>query len=146
MTTTTQNYTPVQVLAGLIGLEEKFTGGAFTMKSRESGKQFTYKLKKRLWKGIYYIHCYVQTHYMKFEYIGYYQTGKIIFKGNENNSIQAQGLKWLIKKTREQKTAIISAQSEILHLGKCLKCGKKLTDSESIKMGLGSYCQKSLNL
>jgi len=30
---------------------------------------------------------------------------------------------------------------DIFHLGKCLKCGKTLTDSNSIEVGFGPVCR-----
>ena len=140
-----QNITPVEVVAGLIKLDENFPGGAFTLVSKNTGKQFTYKLRKKLWLGVYYIHCFAMNRYLEFEYLGYYKDGKIIHKRALNDSIKAKGLEWLIKQIKHGKTAQIEEKSEILHLGKCLKCGRKLTDSERIKLGLGSYCQKLLN-
>jgi hypothetical protein len=35
----------------------------------------------------------------------------------------------------------LTNQIELYHLGNCLKCGRVLTDSESIRIGLGPICR-----
>lgn len=59
------------------------------------------------------------------------------------NSIEIRSLMFVINKLyREEAVQYL----EVYHVGKCGKCGKKLTTPESILTGLGPSCSKSLGI
>ena len=63
-----------------------------------------------------------------------------------NSDVTAKGIAWIISKIFKKELGAVAEQSEIMHLGKCLKCGRTLTDAKSIEMGLGSVCRSILSL
>lgn len=125
----------------LVTSNSKSNGGAFTVKSKKTGKDFTYKIARKEFKGKFYTHCYIETQYMQFKYIGTFKDGNIIKNKMINADQTAQGLSWLINNALGENWEKIQAQSHLMHLGKCVKCGRPLTDSDSIEMGLGPYCR-----
>lgn len=65
-----------------------------------------------------------------------YQTGK---KGNRSRTDPAiKGLEYAIVHGK----ATLPSPMRMYHHGKCACCGKKLTDEESIRLGIGPYCRK----
>ena len=39
----------------------------------------------------------------------------------------------------------INTKVTLQHIGKCCKCGRKLTDPKSIELGIGPECAKAIN-
>lgn len=132
---------PVESFQQLVKSKTEFKGGAFTMLSLLTGKDYTFKIRKSLFQGKEMIHCYIETQYLKFKYLGNYKNGQIWRKGAINEAKTAKGIGWIIKNALRDNTELMSAQVEVQHLGKCIRCGRKLTDSESIKTGMGSHCR-----
>ena len=46
-----------------------------------------------------------------------------------------------LRKIEQGKFDLLNDNIEFFHLGKCLRCGKTLTDQESINIGLGPVCR-----
>ena len=136
---------PIETIKGLVVAQENFKGGKFTIRSKKTGKDFTYKLKKTEFGDYFYIHCYIETQYMKFKYLGYYKDGKLLKNRMVNSDVTAKGIAWIIQKIFNKDLGAVTEKSEIMHLGKCLKCGRTLTDAKSIEMGFGSVCRSILN-
>ena len=135
---------PIENFQMLVKAQQIFKGGAFTMKSLLTGKDYTFKIRKSLWNNKYMLHCYIETQYMKFKYLGNYKNGQIWRNNTIVDTKPAKGLSWIINKAINNQTETVQAQVQILHLGKCIRCGRTLTDSESILTGMGSFCRNQL--
>lgn len=130
---------PFDTLSMLLKLEKENTGGKFTVKSKLTGKDYTYSIKRRKFKGVWNTHIYVEHGYMNFQYLGHFKNGLVLMKGNEVETPTAKGISWILNHLEDSK---LPAQAELFHLGCCVRCGKTLTDAKSIEAGLGPHCRK----
>lgn len=124
-----------------------FAGNAlFTLRNKVSGNQFTFKVVKQ--SGVYSRH-YLSTVFLKKRFF----TGVFYFGANITTSFHCRSnkpeanqavavLKWfasyLINNTP------LPPQVEFWHEGKCGRCGRALTDPESIKLGIGPKCRTKI--
>ena len=81
---------------------------------------------------------------MNFLYIGYYLNGNLILKGKVNETSSAIAISYILNCIDNDKLQFINEKVEFYHLGKCIKCGKTLTDANSIESGLGPYCRSRI--
>ena len=136
------NTLPFETLRAVMERDGNQRGGAFTVRSRRSGKDYTYKLRRRIYNGITYTHCYIEREYLRFTYIGTFN-GNFIKKSGENITTEAgKGLEWVLRRVVRGEKEILERNAEMMHLGKCVKCGKKLTDAKSIETGMGKWCRE----
>ena len=119
---------------------EKKTNGVFTVKSKKTGKDFTYKISRSEYNGRWYTHIRVESMYMSFKYLGSYFNGNLKRKGEFVKSPSAVAISYILKKIEEGKSEFLDTQIELMHIGKCMACGKPLTDAVSIERGLGPVC------
>lgn len=115
-------------------------GAEFTMVSKKTGKDYTYSISVKEFNGKNYIHIYVERQYMDFYHLGCYSNGKLYKKKEEVTSEAAKAIGWVLQRVESDKFDVLNGNIEFLHLGKCIRCGKTLTDAESIERGLGSTC------
>ena len=102
--------------------------------------RFTYKVVKHKVDDIYFVH--VLTNPEVYMFLG---------------TIRDYGFKYSHKSkiNRDAKSVIVfdyvfhhlimetlNSTIEIFHDGRCSKCGRQLTDPESVEYGLGPYCRK----
>jgi hypothetical protein len=73
--------------------------------------------------------------------LGYYKDGKIIKKGEVVDTPSATAIGWVLRNIEKNRIDVVQNGVEIMHAGKCIKCGKTLTDAESIEIGLGPICR-----
>jgi hypothetical protein len=123
--------------------KKESNGAPITVKSKVSGKDYTFKLARKFFNGREYLHVKVETQYMNFKYLGYYQSGRIVKKGKEVISPSATAIGWVLRNIDNNRLGVVEAGVKIMHIGKCIKCGKTLTDAESIEIGLGPICRHS---
>ena len=142
METLTTNTISSASLLNVITRKKNNAGATFTIKSKKTGKEFTYKIARKEWKGKWYTHISVEKQYNNFVYLGSYFNAKIYRKGGEVNTPAAIGISFILKFVELEKFDYIDFQAEIMHTGNCLCCGKLLTDSDSIKLGLGPICSQ----
>lgn len=109
--------------------------------SQEPNIQYKYKIKMNEERTLAFV-------YMQGKYQGYIrkQDGKYVFyignNGNRSFNTQAiNGLLWVLNKGDN-----LPKEVKVYHHGKCSVCGRKLTDSESIKRGIGPTCRAKLGL
>lgn len=120
---------------------KKLNGAPFTIRSKKSGKDYTFKVSQVPFKDNNYIHIKVETEYLNFKYMGWYRDGKIINKKLEVNTPASQAVSWFLRQMFSNNFDNLNQSVDIFHLGKCLKCGKTLTDSNSIEVGFGPVCR-----
>jgi hypothetical protein len=131
------------------GDSKKSNGAPFTIKSKKTGKDYTFKISQMIFNGNPYLHVKVENGYLNFSYLGYYRDGKLFKRDkatgklNQVESQSANAVAWLLKLILSEKYNTIDTNVEIYHLGSCLKCGKTLTDSFSIETGFGPVCRTS---
>jgi hypothetical protein len=128
-------------LSNFIGGEAKKVNGApFTVVSKKTGKEFTFKVSQILFKGFSYLHFRVESEYLNFRYLGYYRKGKVWSKAGEVHTPAAEAISWIFRNLEKKNFSELDSLIEVYHLGSCLRCGKTLTDSESIRSGFGPVC------
>jgi len=123
--------------------EKNLKGGRFTLKSIASGKEFTYSISRSEFKGTWYTHVKVENNYLEFRRIGTYRNGKITNKRISVDSPSAKAIAFVLNAVEQKRFDFLDSKMETYHLGSCIRCGKTLTDSDSINRGLGPICAKS---
>lgn len=124
-------------LANENALEFLFGGNAlFTVKNNQSGNHMVFKVvkSKKADKEIYFV-------ITNGEFLGsIFDRNKFVLSPKCKLSIDSPEVKAfafifdrLLKKS-------MPAKVEIWHSGRCCKCGRKLTDVQSIKLGIGPEC------
>ena len=133
---------PSSSFATILGSDKQHKGGAFTVRSKKTGKDFTFKVTSSPYNGNVYHHVKVETQYMEFQYLGFLSNnGKIIRKGQEVASPSAVAASWVLSKIQTQDFTSLDRQVDLFHLGKCICCGRVLTDATSIELGIGPKCR-----
>jgi len=132
-----------KVLKNVICRERKNKGATFTVKSVKSGTDYTYKLVRKEYRGKWYTHVLVQTHYLKFVYLGSYFNGKLFHKKSVVSSKTAIAIGYILNNVELGRFDFLDSKMELMHTGNCLCCGKPLTDPNSIKIGLGPVCNSN---
>jgi hypothetical protein len=127
-------------LVSVINAEKNNSGADFTIKSLKTGKDYTYAICRSEFKGKWYTHVKVENNYLEFKRLGSYFNGKIYQKGQVVDSPSAVAIAFVLQKVEEGKIAFLDANVEVMHKGCCLRCGRALTDAQSIERGLGPVC------
>jgi len=130
-----------KTLLPVITREKNNSGANFTIKSKVTGKEYTFQINRSLFKGNWYTFVKVEINYLDFLYLGMYKNGKVILKGQEVESPSAKAIAYILRKVENQQFDLLDSQIELLHTGHCLVCGRELTDSDSIKAGMGPVCR-----
>jgi len=130
-----------QSLSFVINAEKTNSGAEFTVLSKATGKDFTFKINRSEFNGRFYTHVKVEQQYQEYRYLGTYFAGAIRRKRELVESASAKAIAWILKKVEEQKFELLNEKVEIMHTGSCLRCGRTLTDHESIEIGLGPICR-----
>lgn len=130
-------------LSAIFG-DKQNNGGSFTVKSKKTGKDFTFKVANKSWNGKTYTHVSVETQYLDWSYLGTFFNGKIYHKKQVVNSPSAVAIGWLLTNVQQGNFIKLDESVEVMHLGNCIRCGRTLTDAQSIERGLGSECAKNL--
>ena len=121
---------------------KKLNGAPFTIRSKKTGKDMTFVVAQKPFRGHNYLHVSVETQYLEFNYVGYFRDGKILRKGGvEVDTPSAKVMAWVFRQIFAGGIAALEENVEIFHMGKCAKCGKALTDATSIEIGLGPICR-----
>lgn len=127
-------------LNSVIKAEKNNNGASFVIKSLTTGKDYTYTITRSKFNDKWYTHISVETGYLNFKRIGTYFNGKIYNKGVVINTPSAIAISWVLRKVEEGNFTLLDQNVEITHTGGCLRCGKPLTDANSIGRGLGPTC------
>lgn len=117
-------------------------GAEFTVRSKQTGKDYTYKIRRAVFNKKWYTFVFVEKTYLHFEYLGTYFNGAIWNKKIKLETPAAVAIAWVLFKVEEKKFTLLNEKIDLFHLGACLRCGKPLTDATSIEIGLGPVCRK----
>jgi len=128
-------------LTHVITADKTNTGADFTVRSKRTGKDYTYKISRALYKGSWYTHVKVETQYMSYLYLGSYSRGGIYRKGQLVTTESAIAIAWVLERVEAKKAELLTSTIEVFHLGACIRCGRTLTDATSIEIGLGPVCR-----
>lgn len=139
----TKHTISAQSLVHLISKEgKKLNGAPFTIRSKRSGKDYTFKISQAMFKNRNYVHVKVETEYLNFRYMGYFINGNVVRGYNQIVDTPAsQAVSWFLRQLFNNNFKLLNDSVDIFHLGKCLKCGKTLTDASSIEVGFGPVCR-----
>ena len=137
----TKNPFDAQTLHIVIFAEKNNGGAAFTVRSKVTGKDFTFKINRSEFKGKWFTHVKVEQGYMNFNYLGSYFNGMLYKKRQPVKTPAAVAIAWVLNHIENQKFNTLKEGVELMHLGCCLKCGRPLTDADSIQQRLGPVCR-----
>jgi antitoxin component YwqK of YwqJK toxin-antitoxin module len=129
-----------KVLDSLVLREKKSKGGVFTVKSIKTGKEYSYKIGRSEFNGVWFTHVKVEQGTQIFKYLGWYKNGKLQRKKQYVNTPAATAIAAVLRYVELGKFDWLDEKMELYHEGKCLTCGRPLTDSDSIKRGIGPVC------
>ena len=131
-----------KVLSEVITREKNNPGGIFTVKSKSTGKEYSYKIKRTEWNGKWFTHIKVEKNGgSRFVYLGWFgNDGKLHRAGSVVNTPAAVAIAAVLNMVAKKKFDWLDEKMELYHAGSCLVCGKTLTDSESINRGIGPVC------
>ncbi len=132
---------PTEALLSLIQGDTQSNGGEFTALSKKTGKDYTYKVSRKKFNERWYTHIKVEVGYLDWLYLGFFKEGKVVRKGQEIETPSAKGIAWILNNIQIGNYQAVESQVEVMHLGKCLRCGRPLTDSDSITIGFGPVCR-----
>ena len=138
-----KNIIKAENLSAIFGAKQN-TGGSFTVVSKKTNKDYTFKVANKSWKGVTYTHVSVETQYLEWSYLGTFFNGKIFHKRQVISSPSADAISWLLSNIKDGNFDKLNNSVEVMHLGNCIRCGRVLTDANSIERGLGSECAKYL--
>jgi hypothetical protein len=133
-------FSPASLLP-TISADKNNSGAEFTVVSNVTGKDFTFKISRSEWNGKFYTHVKVEMGYLNFNYLGSYFMGKIRRKRQVVSTPSAIAIAWVLDKVEKQNFDLLEKSVTLLHLGNCVRCGRALTDHNSIKAGLGPVCR-----
>jgi hypothetical protein len=125
----------------VISREKNNKGADFTIRSKKTGKDYTYKSARSEYNGKFYTHVKVEVEYLRFVRLGTYFNGAIRHKGNLVDSPSAIAIAYVLAKVEAKQFDFLDSVTEVMHTGRCLVCSKTLTDAESIEFGLGPVCR-----
>jgi hypothetical protein len=132
---------PTEALLSLLQGDTQSNGGEFTALSKKTGKDYTYKVSRKKFNERWYTHIKVEVGYLDWLYLGFFKEGKVVRKGQEIETPSAKGIAWILNNIQIGNYQAVESQVEVMHLGKCLRCGRPLTDSDSITIGFGPVCR-----
>jgi hypothetical protein len=124
-----------------------FAGNAvFTLVSKKTGQRFTFRVRKsdteakngpeRFWVDL----LTGPNNASDFTYIAWLRSGIVHQKrSNEKNPFSYKAIAWFLTQIWYDVPCLDKV--EFHHEGRCGKCGRPLTDPESIQVGLGPICR-----
>ncbi len=132
-----------QALVPILSTEKEKTSAPITIQSRRTGKDYTFKISRSQYQDIWYTNIWLEKGgYLNFEHIGVFYSNRIFLykKGKPVDTRAAKAIAWVLRRISNHQFEKLHKQVAIMHMGKCLACGRPLTDAESIKRGVGPVC------
>ncbi len=120
----------------------------FTIRNKETGNRFTYKIVKDKKNPIHYVSfLWGSDNENNYQFFGTIFDQKTYYFSKNHTKIKpdatvAIAFKWFFEVLNSNSEFPVNF--EIWHEGKCCRCGRKLTVPESIAEGIGSECAKKV--
>lgn len=116
----------------------------FTLESKATGRRYTFEISRREFGGKEFWLAAVMTNGDQYTYIGKVVSNKYIqFTGKSRLTDEAPAVKALTWFLRSLAAGKIPNTVVVYHSGRCGCCGRDLTDSESVRCGIGPVCRES---
>jgi hypothetical protein len=126
----------------MVDMKFVLAGKAVFTVDNGKGEHFTYKITKHKDKNMYFANV-LSGGDGVYSYMGIFDTTRFnVVKGNkgiESTCKSVKVLEWAIRVVRG--VSALPVGYDIMHSNMCGRCGRDLTDSESIRTGLGSTCR-----
>lgn len=130
-----------RALEHILLVKKNKTSAPITIRSKRTGKDYTFKISRSEYKGRWYTHIKIERGgHLAFSHIGYYRRGHIWKNGAPVETKAARSIQWVLKRIQKNQYETLENQVQIMHCGYCMACGKKLTDADSIERGVGPVC------
>jgi len=132
-----------RALEHILLVRKNKTSAPITIRSKRTGKDYTFKISRSEYKDIWYSHIKIERGgHLRFSHLGFYSRDEmaIIKDGSHVTTNAAQGIAWVLNRVMYDQWEKLEEQVEIMHCGYCMACGKKLTDADSIERGVGPVC------
>lgn len=137
----TKHQLPISSIVELLKSEKK-SSSIVTIKSKKTGKDFTFKIVRKIHKEKLYTHIYVETGYLEFRYLGFYDGQNIIRQHQIQENLSSKSISWCLNHLKsEEEIKKLEMLTTWYHTGHCIKCNKILTDAKSIELGIGPKCR-----
>jgi hypothetical protein len=102
--------------------------------------RFTYKVVKHKVDDIYFVH--VLTNPEVYMFLGTIRNYGFRYSNKSKINRDAKSVIVFDYVFHHLIMETLNSTIEIFHDGRCSKCGRQLTDPESVEYGLGPYCRK----
>jgi hypothetical protein len=114
----------------------------FTLESKATGQHYTFEISERAFGEKKYWFVAVMTNGDDYTYIGkLISRSTIQLTAKSRLSEDAPAVKALAWFLRALAADVIPDSVTVYHSGKCGRCGRELTDPESVRCGLGPVCR-----
>lgn len=132
-------------LLPILTVEKQKKSAPIIIQSRRTGKDYTFKISRSEYQEKWYTHIWIEQTYNHYAHMGTYwrghnSKGSIIKDGRRLTSQGAKAIVWVLDHAIHKRFSSLQKQVAILHTGRCLACGRELTDAESVKRGVGPVC------
>lgn len=108
----------------------------FTVRNSESGKYILYKVELSKKSPMYFVkanNVFIGTIFNKNKF-SYSKKSQLPIESPE-----VKGFAFVFYRLLQK---ALPEKVEICHIGKCCRCGRKLIDSESVRLGIGPECRR----
>lgn len=116
------------------------------VRSKKTGKDVTFRLKSvnnKEWG--YSVFIGFEQGYDTYTNCAVYSKRRnkvsVFKKYLDSDSVMVKASVWVLNKIVIKDLQTLFNVADYYHTGRCVKCGKKLTDLTSIMAGMGSYCR-----
>lgn len=113
----------------------------FVLRGRRTGNAYTYRVRHAFdMVHIYKLSGYTKTLVCTFNVRLDGSWGELRVQHSVRDYIWSMALMWVLRMLRDGKD--IGEQVSWQHTGNCARCGKPLTDPESVSLGMGPTCRQ----
>lgn len=131
------------LIAKAVLMDRTLKSASFKVLSKRTGAMFSFNIRRITTAGdqtiqVYGAEC---SGHNRLDYLGFYSGGHILKKG-KGYSKAAEAIAWILRNIESGNSDIVERRVGFYHFGRCVKCGKKLKDPSSIKIGLGPTCRQ----
>lgn len=123
----------------------------FTLKSARTGDRYTFRVRRAADKPRFFVSTLIgSSNETDYAYLGYFDTmnggtvlscrnGEYLLPGKKGrpSDVRFKAVNWLLRNLARH---TLPLTVEFWHEGRCARCGRKLTDPDSIARGFGPEC------